>query len=274
MRAILIDDEPLATDRLATGLAVIPGITVVATAMNGTDGLHLIEQLKPDIVFLDIEMPGMNGIELAEQLSRLPDPPETIFITAFDRFATQAFTVEAADYLLKPVSAERLSLAVARAIKRWGLRRAVSRNHELERQLQVTAPIPAVDATPDADGYVSALWVPVKAGRVLLPVASINFIEAARDYVLLHTDLKAHILRAKMTDLERKLDPQQVLRVHRSFMVRIANVAGVERPGRGALRLRMRDGTAIQVGPLYIDDAIRSLGLDRGAVTWDEPVQA
>lgn len=274
MRAILIDDEPLATDRLATGLAVIPGITVGATAMNGTDGLHLIEQLKPDIVFLDIEMPGMNGIELAEQLSRLPDPPETIFITAFDRFATQAFTVEAADYLLKPVSAERLSLAVARAIKRWGLRRAVSRNHELERQLQVTAPIPAVDATPDADGYVSALWVQVKAGRVLLPVASINFIEAARDYVLLHTDLKAHILRAKMTDLERKLDPQQVLRVHRSFMVRIANVAGVERPGRGALRLRMRDGTAIQVGPLYIDDAIRSLGLDRGAVTWDEPVQA
>lgn len=250
MRAILIDDEALAIERLATGLAAIPEVTVVATATGAAEGLSLIEQLCPDLVFLDIDMPGMSGIALAKQLMEQATSPEIVFVTAFDQYAAQAFDIEAADYLLKPVGAERLRMGVARALRR--------------RRTRVTddgASVHAASPLTPIGSYDNALWVPVKQGSVLLPVETINLIEAAKDYVLLHTDLKAHILRAKMSELEQRLDPKVLLRVHRSYMVRLATVTAVERPGRGMLRLRLADDSSVQVGPLYMDEVAEALKL-------------
>lgn len=255
MRTILIDDEALAVSRLATGLSAIPDVTIVATALDARTGIDLIEHHRPDLVFLDIEMPEMNGIALAERLAAMPDPPEIVFVTAFDRYAAQAFEVDAADYLLKPVSGDRLRMGIARALRRRNQR-------DLPVDPDKSSAFERADSAPDkAGGFENTLWVPVRQGSILLPVSSINVIEAAKDYVLLHTEAKSHILRAKMSDLEHRLDPTIMLRVHRSYMVRVATVTGVERPGRGTLRLKLSDESVIQVGPVYIDEVIQALGL-------------
>jgi DNA-binding LytR/AlgR family response regulator len=263
MRLILVDDEPLALGRLTACLRDMPGVEVIATAADGAEASRLIAQLRPDLVLLDIQMPELPGLALGTQLAAMPWRPEIIFITAFDRYAAEAFAIEAADYLLKPVSADRLSLGIERARRRRAARDAEGRAAELEVIVEAlrTDARQLSGQTPDGARYDSALWVPVRSGQILVPVETINSIEAAKDYVMLNTDLKAHILRATMGELERRLDPRLILRVHRSHMVRLGAVAAIERPGRGAVRLQLHDGTRIQVGPLYVDEVVAALGL-------------
>lgn len=250
MRVLLVDDEPLALDRLKVGFERITDVVVAGTACDGIEAAEQIRTLEPDLVILDIQMPGQSGMDIARALQPGGNRPEIIFVTAFDRFATDAFEVEAADYLLKPVAFDRLKLGVERARRRRALR-------DMEARTTPAAATPAPVESPHDQG----IWVPGRQGAVLVPVSTIDWIEAARDYVLLNTPLKSHILRARMNDIEKRLDPGVMLRVHRSHIVRIGAVVGVERPGKGALRVVLSDGAVLQVGPNYQDAVEAALKL-------------
>ncbi|HYI38889.1 MAG TPA: LytTR family DNA-binding domain-containing protein [Allosphingosinicella sp.] len=238
LRTLLVDDEPLALERLQVFFRDIDGTEVIGTARDGREAAEAIERLKPDLALLDIQMPEQNGLRVAATLPP-QDRPEIIFVTAFEQYAPDAFEVEAADYLLKPVRFDRLWQAVERAKRR-------KRQRTLAGRAEAAAEPSSLEHLRD-DG----LWVPTRAGAVFVSAESIEWIEAQRDYVMLHTATRSHILRISMRALEDKLDPAQLMRVHRSAFARPANVVEVQRLGRTINALVLRDGAIVQVGPNY-----------------------
>ena len=252
LRVLLVDDELLALDRLRTFFADIEGAEVVGQARDGDEALAQIQQLKPDLVFFDIQMPGRNGLRAAADIDIDPRP-EIVFVTAHEHYAPDAFEVDAADYLLKPVRFERLRHAVDRARRRRELREAAGRADELEQQLAGAKPAPS--------HHDAGFWVPERDGRRWVPIESIDWIEAARDYVLLHTNVRSHLLRITMSALEEKLAGTPLLRVHRSAFVRPDKVTGVKRENR-SLALVLIDGANVQVGPSYVRSVKDALELD------------
>jgi two-component system LytT family response regulator len=250
LRTILVDDEPLALERLQVFFQDIDGAEVVATARDGREAAEAIARLKPDLAILDIQMPEQNGLRVAATLPD-EDPPEIIFVTAFEQYAPDAFEVEAADYLLKPVRFDRLWQAVERAKRRKYLRTMAGRAEAAE----------ANGAAAKAAEHDDGLWVPTRAGAVFVPVETIDWIEAQRDYVMLHTATRSHILRISMRALEEKLDPKDLIRVHRSAFARPGQVVEVQRLGRTISALVLRDGAIVQVGPNYSKAVADRLGL-------------
>ncbi len=254
MRVLLVDDEALALDRLRTFFADIEGVEVVGQARDGDAALTEIERLRPDLVILDIQMPGRNGLRAAADL-KIEPRPEIVFVTAHEHYAPDAFDVDAADYLLKPVRFDRLRQAVDRARRRRSMRDAAARTGKLEEevaQLRASGPIGL-----DDNGF----WVPERNGQRRVPIDSIDWIEAARDYVLLHTSIRSHLLRTTMSALEEKLKGTALLRVHRSAFVRPDKVAEVKRENR-SLCLVLSDGANVQVGPSYVAAVKAALNLD------------
>ncbi len=246
MRLLLVDDEPAALERLTALLTQVPDIEVVGVARNGTEAAEAIETLRPDLVLLDIQMPGRSGLAVAGSLP-LEDRPEIVFVTAFELYAADAFEVEAADYLLKPVRFDRLRQAIERARRRQALRAAAARADVA----------PADPADEDPDGF----WVQVRTGYVRVALAEIDWIEAAKDYVLLHTATRSHIHRATMNALERKLPASELIRVHRSAFVRPTRVKEVQRLGKGLISLVLEDGVNVAVGPSYVNAVTERLAL-------------
>jgi DNA-binding LytR/AlgR family response regulator len=263
MRVLLVDDEALALDRLRVGLRGVPGVELAGVAKDGVEALERIEELKPDLVLLDIQMPGLTGMDVAAAVREQDGRPEIVFVTAFNRFAPDAFEVEAADYLLKPVDFDRLRTAIARARRRRALRDAEGRAAELDAVVSaLRADTEQAQISAHSRGsFEDGIWVPGRHGAVRVPVDTIDWIEAARDYVMLNTSLKSHILRATMNQMEERLDPRIMIRIHRSYIVRVNAVTAVERRGRGMLRLILADDVTLQVGPNYVDSACKALGL-------------
>lgn len=243
LHVLLVDDEPLALRRLETLFGDIDDVEVVGTAATGDEAEAQIASLRPDLVMLDISMPGKSGIRVAADLAADPRP-EIIFVTAFEQYAPDAFEVDAADYLLKPVRFDRLRQAVERARRRRTMRDAADR--------LACAPVEARE---------EAIWVQVATGNLRLPIAQIEWVEAARDYVLFHTATRSYIHRISMAALEQLLGPQQLMRVHRSTFIRPALVSGVQRLGKGLIALEMQDGAVVQVGPSYVKSVLDRLGL-------------
>lgn len=233
MRVLLVDDEPPALDRLATFFDNISGAEVIGRAGNGVEAEKAIADLRPDLVMLDIQMPEMSGLVLAGSLP-FDERPEIVFVTAFEHFAPDAFEVEAADYLLKPVRFDRLRQAVERAKRRQAGRRAAS----------------AGMVTRSAD-YDDAIWVPMRDSQVRVPVESIDWVEANGDYAMLHTSLRSFLYRSTMSALEKRLDPNELMRVHRSAFVRLSRVVEVRREDKWLLTLVLTDGAEVAVGPNY-----------------------
>lgn len=252
LRSLLVDDEPLALDRLEALLRDIGSAEVVGTARNGREAAEQIDALKPDIVFLDVQMPEQNGLRVAATLPE-GERPEIIFVTAFEHYAADAFEVDAADYLLKPVRYDRLWQAVERAKRRKYLRQMAARAVELDA--------PASTAREAVSPHDDGLWVQTRAGAIFVPTETIDWIEAQRDYVMLHTATRSHIVRMSMRALEEKLDPAQLMRVHRSAFARPDNVVEVQRLGRSISGIVLRDGAVIQVGPSYSDAVAARLKL-------------
>jgi DNA-binding LytR/AlgR family response regulator len=246
MRILLVDDEPAALERLSALLAQAPEVSVVGTARNGREAAEAIAALHPDLVLLDIQMPERSGLAVAAALPP-EERPEIVFVTAFELYAADAFEVEAADYLLKPVRFDRLRQAIERARRRKAERTAFARAEEAE----------AAPAGEDPDGF----WVQVRTGFVRVPLAQIDWIEAAKDYVLLHTATRSHIHRATMNALERRLIPAELIRVHRSAFVRPARVSEIQRLGKGLISLVLQDGVNIAVGPSYVNAVTERLAL-------------
>lgn len=255
MRVLLVDDEALALDRLATFFADIEDVEVVGRARDGDEALEKITELTPDLVIFDVQMPGKNGLRAAADIEIEPRP-EIVFVTAHEHYAPDAFDVDAADYLLKPVRFDRLRQAVDRARRRKALRIAETRAGELEEEVAALK-AGAAPRPHDDDGF----WVPERHGQRRVPIDTIDWIEAARDYVLLHTSMRSHLLRITMAALEERLAGSPLLRVHRSAFVRPDKVGEVKRSGR-SLCLVLQGGAEVQVGPSYAAAVKAALSLD------------
>ena len=234
MRVLLVDDEPLALRRLAMAFEDIGGVEVVGTASDGDSAADAIRALKPDIVILDVQMPGRSGMAVAAGLAA-EDRPEIIFLTAFEQYAADAFEVEATDYLLKPVRLNRLKQAIDRARRRRG---------------EKTIPGGGMPAVPEraAEAF---LHLPDRHGGRRIYLSDIVWIEAAKDYALIHTPTRSHMVRITMAELDAQLDAAIMLRVHRSAFVRIGAVQKLTRPGKGLVSLVLAGDIDVQVGPSY-----------------------
>jgi len=254
MRVLLVDDEQLALDRLRVFFGDIEDVEVVGEARDGDSAIRLIEELRPDLVILDIQMPGRNGLRTASDIAVEPRP-EVVFVTAHEHYAPDAFDLEAADYILKPVRFDRLRVATERARKRRRLHDVAARADRLEAEMQGLRDGQAATARPDPE-----IWVPERHGQRRVPIESIDWIEAARDYVLLHTELRSHMLRATMGMLEEKLAGTPLIRVHRSAFVRPSRVTEIRNEGR-TMSLILADGTSVQVGPSYVEAVEQALGV-------------
>jgi two-component system response regulator AlgR len=235
IRFLVVDDEPLAIERLQLLLARMEGVSLAGTALEGAAALRLVEATAPDAVLLDIAMPGMDGIDVARALAAVPRPPVVIFVTAFDTFAVAAFDVEAVDYVMKPVSAERLARAIERARERLATR--------------------GEEGPPPASEHLEEFWVSEARGLVRLAAADIDRITAERDYMRLHVGKRSWLINHTIGKLEAELDPARFVRLHRSAMVRRDFVASLRRDETGRWWARLADGEEQKVGRLYLKNA-------------------
>lgn len=237
MRVLIVDDEPPARDLLCALLEGVPGVEIIGTARNAEEADAAIAALKPEVVFLDIQMPGQSGIDLARSLDDA-NPAAVIFTTAFGQYALDAFDVAAVDYLLKPVDPERLAISLKRA-RRW-LERSQDAGDDAARA-SVMRP----------GGWQTGVWVQKRHGQVRLAVEDIDWIEAARDYVLLHTRKQSHMLRATMDTLAATFDPEVMMRISRSHFVNRQSIRSFHEHGKRNLVIVLEDGTGLRVGSTY-----------------------
>lgn len=249
MRILIAEDEPPAVDRLRVLLGSLPEVRVVGTAINGREALRAIAELRPDLVLLDIQMPEMSGLQVASDLQG--DRPEIVFVTAFENFAPDAFAVDAADYLLKPVRFDRLRQAIQRADRR-------------ARERAALAAAPHAARSEEADEHRQGFWAPTRTGQVRVSLASIDWIEAAKDYVLLHTPARSYMLRMTMAAMEEKLAGSDLIRAHRSAFIRPDRVQAVERTSKWQMSLTMRDGVSVPVGPSHMKKVLAAIGVQGG----------
>ncbi|MBU3077749.1 LytR/AlgR family response regulator transcription factor [Sphingomonas quercus] len=237
LRTLVVDDEPLAIERMQILCARLPAIDLVGTASDGDSALRLARSLAPDLLLLDIAMPGLDGLDVARALEGAARPPAVIFVTAFDQFAVSAFDVAAVDYLLKPVAADRLARAVDR----------------------VTARL-ADPPERAASDYAQEFWVPWRAEMVRIAAADIDRIEAERDYMRLHVGARSFLLHETISELERRLDPARFIRVHRSAIVRRDLVARLLHDGLGTWSMALADGTMLRIGRTYLPNVKQLAG--------------
>lgn len=256
LRVLIVDDEPLALDRIRLALETMPNVVLVGETRSGAEALRQTGALRPDIVLLDVQMPGGSGIEVARNLQTLQNGPEVIFATAFDSYAAEAFDLDASDYLLKPIRADRLLSAFDRATRRIAARKAGERIAELELVVQTLHQQSPARTT----AYDSEIWVPRPGGVSRVPVENIVWIEAARDYLLVHTAHRSFILRETMNGISKRLDPAGMLRVHRSAFVSRSKVDAATRFGRDGVNLTLSNGAIVRVGATYRDSVLQALG--------------
>jgi two-component system response regulator AlgR len=245
LRTLIVDDEPLAVERLQVICARLDGVSVIGTASDGQAGLRLIEALAPDLVLLDLTMPETDGLTVARRLATQPSPPAVIFVTAHDEFAVEAFDLDAVDYVLKPVSPDRLQ----RAIHRVGTRRA-----------QPPASQP-VQESP----WLSEFWVPHRSELVRIAATDVERIDAERDYVRLHVGGVAgagqsFLLLQTITSLEERLDPEMFIRIHRSCILRRDRIVGLRHEGLGVWSAETADGEALRIGRTYLPNVKKMAG--------------
>jgi two-component system, LytTR family, response regulator AlgR len=243
LRILVADDEPLASERLNLLLARVEGVVLVGTAHDGSEAVALAERTAPDVVMLDIAMPGLDGIEVARALSRLPRSPAVIFVTAYDQFAVAAFEVAAVDYLMKPTDAARLDRALDRA----------------RIFLAQRAP-DAATAEQQQPRFLEEFWASDLSGLVRIAARDIDRVSAERDYMRLHVGKRSWLIHHSMAALEDGLDPALFVRLHRSAIVRRDTIAGFIRNPSGRWIARLADGSEQPVGRLYADQVRQIAG--------------
>jgi len=238
LRVLLVDDVELARQKLRRALSAHADVEIVGEAANGEEMIAAVHALKPQLLFLDIAMPEQDGFSALAELPRA-ERPLVVFLTAYAQHALQAFRVEAVDYLLKPIEAELLADALARARKR----------------LAEPAPAPAANETRLAE----RLTVRTDNGLRVVDVASIRWIEAIRNYVALHLAGESLIVRSTSQSLLDQLDPSRFVRVHRSAIVNLAEVHELRPQGNGDQRMRLRDGAEVPISRTYREELLRRL---------------
>ncbi|HLU91288.1 MAG TPA: LytTR family transcriptional regulator DNA-binding domain-containing protein [Pedomonas sp.] len=261
IRTILVDDEALAIQGLELRLASHPDVEIIDRCRNGREAIRSIKTHKPDLVFLDVQMPGFDGFGVIEGLMDI-EPPLIVFVTAFDEFALKAFEAQALDYLLKPVDEARLSATLQRVRERLAERRASDETGRLRNLLKTVAP-QAVPGAPEEEvgpgRYEKLLNVKDRGQIFRVDVESIERIDAAGDYMCIHTGGQTLILRETMKDLERRLDPRKFRRIHRSTIVNLDQVRQVKPHTNGECYLILSSGAQVKVSRSYRDVVARFL---------------
>lgn len=268
LRTIVVDDESLARRGLKLRLQQLEDVEVVAECRNGREALAAIAEQAPDLVFLDIQMPGMDGLDVVREMQP-DDMPLIVFVTAFDQYAVQAFDLHAVDYVLKPVEEERLEQAVIRArslledrdssrdkARLLGLVRTMTGRSEDDIAAMLEAPETAAEA---AAGYPEKLVIRDGGTTSLVPISSIDWVDAAGDYMCVHAGGETHVMRETMKNLEARLDPRVFARIHRSTIVNTDRVVKVCSHMNGEYFLSLACGARLKMSRSYrqrIDDIL------------------
>jgi len=240
MKALIVDDEPLAREGMALLLRDEPAVSSIAEARNGAEAVDLIRASRPDLVLLDVQMPEMDGFGVLRAIGAEHMPP-VIFVTAHDRYAIQAFEVNAIDYLLKPVTRERCSQALARVRERIGA--GADNRHVLSLLQQLAAP----------PKYLARVALRA-AGRIsFVNVEDVLYVQAAENYVQLHLKSVRHLLHVPIATFESSLDPRMFLRIHRSLIVNVKHVQELQTGPHGEYIVVLQGGTKLQSSRSYHD---------------------
>lgn len=232
LRTLIVDDEPLAIERLQILAGQQDGISLVGTASDGASALRMVDALAPDLVLCDIAMPDLNGLEVAAAIEGMDNPPAIVFVTAFDRYAVAAFDVAAVDYLLKPVSPERLARALSR-VREW---RATERSPSQKSK------------------WINEFWVQNRGEMLRIDAGQVDLIEAERDYMRLHVGGRSWLIHQTIKSLEARMNPEQFMRIHRSKMIRRDGIVGLKHHGDGAWSVDLGEGGVHRIGRTYLHD--------------------
>ncbi|TMM48225.1 LytR/AlgR family response regulator transcription factor [Qipengyuania marisflavi] len=232
LRTLIVDDEPLAVERMQVICAKLDDLSVVGTASDGAQALRLVEALQPDLLLLDMTMPEVDGLSVARELAKAKTRPAVVFVTAHDNYAVDAFDLDAVDYVLKPVKPERLDRAVRRALARRG------------------------EEGREASRWLEELWIPHRSELIRIETAEVGRIDAERDYVRLHVgngeEARSYLLLQTIAGLEKRLDPAQFIRIHRSTILRKNGIKGLRHDGLGVWSVELDNGEALRIGRTYL----------------------
>jgi two-component system LytT family response regulator len=233
IKVLIIDDEPPARDIIRHYLSGDPDIEVAGECENGFEAIKMINELKPDLIFLDVQMPKLTGFELLEIL---PDPPQIVFTTAYDEFAIKAFEMNAVDYLLKPFAKARLYQAIDRARQRLESKTPVVQQgiEELKARLG--------DSTEEIDRVVARLGSKI----IVMPVEKIWYIEAQDDYVMVYSEMGNYLKEKTMKYFETHLAPKGFIRIHRSHLVNVTQILSVELYGKDTHLVMLKCGAKLK----------------------------
>jgi two-component system, LytTR family, response regulator len=251
LRVLIVDDEPLGRARIEDLLRGQPDLEIVGQSEDGVEAAQAIRSLHPDLVFLDIQMPGQTGLEVVAEIGA-EQMPATIFVTAYDQHALKAFDVAAVDYLVKPFDDERFFQALDRARERIRLADV----ERMTRRLLAAIGPPPVAAPPSAtavaapaapaSAYLKRIPVESRGQVRFVPVADIDYVSASGPYAELHVGAEAHLIRERMQALEERLDPARFFRIHRSVIVQLDRVESLQRR-HGDVAVRLRTGEELAV---------------------------
>jgi two-component system LytT family response regulator len=241
LTTLIVDDEPLAREGLRLLLSQDPEVSAVYEAKDGRGAIAAIREMRPDLVFLDVHMPEMDGFAVVEEIGA-ERMPAVVFVTAHDRYAIQAFEVNAIDYLLKPVTRERFGYALERAKDRLKL----APSDEASRQV-----LCLLETIKAPRRHIKRLAVRSAGKTVFVDVEAVDWMEAAENYVQLHTGQVSHLIHVTMNALEKSLDPEIFLRVHRSTIVNVGRIKELQPGQHGEYLITLQDGTQLRSGRTY-----------------------
>jgi two-component system LytT family response regulator len=261
IRTILVDDEPLAIQGLKLRLDKHDDVEIIDTCSNGREAIRSIKTHKPDLVFLDIQMPGFDGFSVIQGLMEV-EPPLFVFVTAYTDHAIRAFEAQAVDYLMKPVEEDRLADTLDRVRLRLSEKRSAEEAGKLKEVLAEVAPdaadqVGALEEAPTSNRYEKLINIKDRGQIFRVDVDSIEKIDAAGDYMCIYTGDNTLILRETMKDLEKRLDPRRFQRVHRSCIVNLDQVRQVKPHTNGECFLVLESGSQVKVSRSYRDVVAR-----------------
>lgn len=228
LRTLIVDDEPLAVERMQVICCKMDDLHVVGTASDGAQALRLVEALEPDLILLDMTMPEVDGLSVAKSLAKKGTRPAVVFVTAHDNYAVEAFDLDAVDYVLKPVKPDRLERAIQRAMDRRG------------------------EGGGESSKWLEELWIPHRSELIRIDTEEVSRIDAERDYVRLHVQDRSYLFLQTIAGLEKRLDPAKFIRIHRSTILRKDRIKGLRHDGLGVWSAEMEGGEALRIGRTYL----------------------
>lgn len=269
LRVLIVDDELLGRQRVEDLVRKESDVEIVGMIDNGRDAVEAIRELRPDLIFLDVQMPGMTGLDVLTAMGP-DDMPATIFVTAYDHYALKAFEVAALDYLVKPFDDERFEQAFGRARRMIELEEVGRATRKLLSLLrnQSGSKASGREAAPagtptQSPGYLERVAVEMRGQVRVVPVDTIDYIEASGPYAELHVGDKTYVIRERMQTLEDRLDPNEFFRIHRSAIVRIDRIETLLRSSGGDYAVRLRNGAELSVSRSRREELEAKIGMSR-----------